>query len=111
MQQSSATPSLHLWLWGVAEDCCMLSILLAVPSCIYSFWYGIIPTSYFIFNDFYTCIIIIRKLNGALLHGNRSEDLGSFRIMRARIWRKSQFGRFPYSILATFSSYFGSISR
>ena len=55
MQQSSATPSLHLWFWGVAEDCCMLSILLAVPSCIYSFWHGVIPTSYFIFNDFYTC--------------------------------------------------------
>ena len=30
----------------------MLSILLAVPSCIYSFWHGVIPTSYFIF---YTC--------------------------------------------------------
>ena len=30
---------------------------LAVLSCIYSFWHGVIPTSYFIFNDFYTCII------------------------------------------------------
>ena len=40
---------------GAAEDCCMLSILLAVPSCTYSFWHGVIPTSYFIFNDFYTC--------------------------------------------------------
>ena len=30
----------------------MLSLLLAVPSCIYSFWHGVIPTSYFIFNDF-----------------------------------------------------------
>ena len=37
MQQSSATPSLHLWFLGVAEDCCMLSILLAVPSCFNSF--------------------------------------------------------------------------
>ena len=36
----------------VAEDCCMLSLLLAVPSCIYSFWHDVIPTSYFIF---YTC--------------------------------------------------------
>ena len=26
-----------------------------MPSCIYSFWHGVIPTSYFIFNDFYTC--------------------------------------------------------
>ena len=56
MQQSSATPSLHLWFLGVAEDCCMLSILLAVPSCFNSFWHGVIPTSYFIFNDFYTCV-------------------------------------------------------
>ena len=46
MQQSSATPSLHLWFLGVAEDCCMLSILLAVPSCFNSFWHGVIPTSF-----------------------------------------------------------------
>ena len=32
MQQSSATPSLHLWFLGVAEDCCMLSILLYMYS-------------------------------------------------------------------------------
>ena len=51
MQQSSATPSLHLWFLGVAEDCCMLSILLPVPSCFNSFWHGVIPTSYVIFND------------------------------------------------------------
>ena len=57
MQQSSATPSLHLWFLGVAEDCCMLSILLAVSSCLNSFWHGGIPTSYFIFNDFYTSIL------------------------------------------------------
>ena len=31
----------------------MLSLLLAVPSCSCSFWHGIIPTSYFIFNDIY----------------------------------------------------------
>ena len=37
------------WLLGVAEDCCMLSLLLAVASCIYSFWHGVIPTSYFRF--------------------------------------------------------------
>ena len=56
MQQSSATPSVHLWFLGVAEDCCMLSILLAVPSCFNSFWHGVIPTSYF--KDFYTCNIV-----------------------------------------------------
>ena len=33
----------------------MLSILLAVPSCFNSVWHGVIPTSYLIFNDFYTC--------------------------------------------------------
>ena len=53
MQQSSATPSLHLWFLGVAEDCCMLSILLAVPSCFNSFWHGVNPTSYFIFTLVY----------------------------------------------------------
>ena len=62
MQQSSATQSLHLWFLGVAEDCCMLSILLAVPSCFNSFWHGVIPTSYFIFNDFYTCNITSIKI-------------------------------------------------
>ena len=55
MQQSSATPKNKRCRDGVAEDCCMLSILLAVPSCFNSFWHGVIPTSYFIFNDFYTC--------------------------------------------------------
>ena len=39
----------------VAEDCCMLSHLLAVPSCVYSFWHGVIPAFYFVFNDFSTC--------------------------------------------------------
>ena len=28
MQQSSTTPSLHLWFLGAMEDCCMFSILL-----------------------------------------------------------------------------------
>ena len=55
IQQSSATPKNQRCREGVAEDCCMLSILLAVPSCFNSFWHGVIPTSYFIFNDFYTC--------------------------------------------------------
>ena len=49
MQQSSATPNVHICRDWVAEDCCMLSLLLAVPSCIYSFWHGVIPTSYLIF--------------------------------------------------------------
>ena len=26
-----------------------------MPTCIYSLWHGVIPRSYFIFNDFYTC--------------------------------------------------------
>ena len=49
MQQSSATPQKLRCRDWVAEDCCMLSLLLAVPSCTYSFWHGVIPTSYFIF--------------------------------------------------------------
>ena len=55
MQQSSAIPKNQRCRDWFAEDSCILSILLAVPSCIYSFWHGVIPTSYFIFNDFYTC--------------------------------------------------------
>ena len=34
--------------------CCQL--YLAVPSCVTCFWDSIIPTSYFIFNDFCTCL-------------------------------------------------------
>ena len=52
VQQSSATQSLYIYIHrflGVAEDCCTLSLLLAVPSCTSSFWHGVIPTSYFIF--------------------------------------------------------------
>ena len=64
MQQSSATPKNQRCRDWVAEDCCMLSILLAVPSCFNSFWHGVIPTSYFIFNDFYTCFT---NLGAALL--------------------------------------------
>ena len=62
MQQSSATPICRDW---VAEDCCMLSLLLAVPSRTYSFWHGVIPTSYFIFNDCYTCFTNVLALTVA----------------------------------------------
>ena len=55
MQQSSATQSLHLSFWGLWKIVACSQPYLAVPSCIYSFWHGVIPTSYFIFNDFYTC--------------------------------------------------------
>ena len=84
MQQSSATQSLHLWFLGVAEDCCMLSILLAVPSCFNSFWHGVIPTSYFIFNDFYTCIYNIKVVSAYCPHGAhfRSICLGSVSVLR-----------------------------
>ena len=47
MQQSSARCR-----EGVVEDCCMLSILLAVLFCFNSFWHSVIPTSFFIFNVF-----------------------------------------------------------
>ena len=48
MQQSSATPPYILVFGG----CGRLLHALNPPSCIYSFWHGVIPTSYFIF---YTC--------------------------------------------------------
>ena len=57
MQQSSATPSLHLGFLGLRKIVACSQPYLAVASCTYSFWHGVIPTSYFIFNDFYTCII------------------------------------------------------
>ena len=50
----------------------MLSILLAVPSCFNSFWHGIIPTSYFIFNDFYTCVLYEAKGRGDSIDVTRS---------------------------------------
>ena len=35
-----------------------------MPSCTYNFWHGVIPTSYFIFNDFYTCFTnFLSRLN------------------------------------------------
>ena len=45
MQQSSTTQSLHLSFWGLLKSAACSH----PPSCIYSFWYGVIPTSYFIF--------------------------------------------------------------
>ena len=50
MQQSSATPSLHLGFLGLRKIVACSQPYLAVASCIYSFWHGVIPTSYFIFN-------------------------------------------------------------
>ena len=49
MQQSSGTPSLHLGFLGLRKIVACSQPNLAVPSCIYSFWHGVIPTSYFIF--------------------------------------------------------------
>ena len=97
MQQSSATLSLHLWFLGVAEDCCMLSILLAVPSCFNSFWHGVIPTSYFIFNDFYTCnyrdgtgwlasLPYILKINVSVAIGTQSGIRLHKRVPMVKIW-------------------------
>ena len=67
---SAATPSL-CWFLGVAEDCCMLSILLTVPSCFNSFWARCHP--YILLHDFshlimclmivhvYTCTLYMSK--------------------------------------------------
>ena len=61
MQQSSATPSLHLCFSGLWKIVACSQPYLAVLSCIYSFWHGVIPTSYSIFNDFYTCSDVDQK--------------------------------------------------
>ena len=55
MQQSSATPKKRDVGRGLRKIVACSQPYLAVASCIYSFWHGVIPTSYFIFNDFYTC--------------------------------------------------------
>ena len=76
----------------------MLSLLLAVPSCIYSFWHGVIPTSYFIFNDFYTCFTnFLSRLSLDCIHVARGEDERyihtRMRIVRAEVvikWRRSK---------------------
>ena len=55
MQQSSATPKNRNVGRGLRKIVACSQPYLAVASCIYSFWHGVIPTSYFISNDFYTC--------------------------------------------------------
>ena len=47
----------------------MLSLLLTVPSCIYSFWHGVIPN---ILLDFYTCFSL-------MLLSRLSLDCGAWR--------------------------------
>ena len=49
IQQTSATPSLHLGFWGLQKIVACSQPYLAVLSCIYSFWHGVISTSYFLF--------------------------------------------------------------
>ena len=51
MQQSSATPKNRDVGRGLQKIVACSHPYLAVASCIYSFWHGVIPTSY----DFYTC--------------------------------------------------------
>ena len=46
MQQSFAIPLPTSMFLGVAEDCCMLSLLLAVPSCIFGTVSSLHPTSF-----------------------------------------------------------------
>ena len=69
MQQSSATPKKSRCREGVAEDCCMLSILLAVllVSTVFGTVSSLHPI-YFIFNDFYTCMHVpsLRLLSSIL---------------------------------------------
>ena len=55
----------------------MLSLLLVVPSCSCSFGHGVIPTSYFIFNDFCTCIQWNLQLIGQLSIIEKWSSIGS----------------------------------
>ena len=57
MQQSSATPSLHLSFLGLRKIVACSQPYLAVASCIYSFWHGVMPTSNFRFLHLYNYII------------------------------------------------------
>ena len=95
MQQSSATPSLHLWFLGVAEDCCMLSILLAVPSCFNSFWHGVIPTSYFIFTLVYIGMMQVVLHHSGPIHlenpcvcGNMHSTWNLYIFTKRYLWSK-----------------------
>ena len=62
MQQSSATPYLHLSFWGLWKIVACSQSYLAGLSCVNSFRHSVIPTSYCIFNEFYTCIHVSRQL-------------------------------------------------
>ena len=69
MQQSSATQSLHLWFLGVAEDCCMLSLLLAVPSCrptVFGTVSSLHPTSFLMI---FILVILYKKFIIAMMAG------------------------------------------
>ena len=76
MQQSSATPKNKDVGRGLRKIVACSQPYLAVLSCIYSFWHGVIPTSYFIFNDFYTCFT-------HFFHGKGHPGLNC---MRMRMW-------------------------
>ena len=53
----------------------IVACYLAVASCIYSFWHSVIPTSYFTFNDLYTCFT----------HFCGVAYCGNFRISQSRL--------------------------
>ena len=76
MQQSSATLKNKDVGRGLRKIVACSQPYLAVLSCIYSFWHGVIPTSYFIFNDFYTCFT-------HFFHGKGHPSLNC---MRMRMW-------------------------
>ena len=58
MQQPSATPSLHLGFLGLRKIVACPQPYLAVASCIYSFWHGVIPSSYLIFT-----LVLLQELH------------------------------------------------
>ena len=67
MQQSSATPKNRDVGRGLRKIVACSQPYLAVASCIYSFWHGVIPMIFtLIFNDFYTCFTNFLSTNRGL---------------------------------------------
>ena len=85
MQQSSATPKNYDV--GI-EECCMLSLHLAVPSCIYSVWHGAIPTSYFRFLFLFYMIVACGEMLLPISHVPGTRACIAYTYVRACARRK-----------------------
>ena len=99
MQQSSATPKNRDVGRGLRKIVACSQPYLAVASCIYSFWHGVIPTSYFIFNDFYIIVAVwqVRKHGddsypGQLQRQSSAGDRGPVAGVGGRVSRSGKSG-------------------